>query len=84
MDSLAESDRSFSDAFSLKLVVCRPDYVHYLLLFLEINECLSNPCEENMKCVDGINTFTCVTLSSGTEMQLKGKMTTLIYHQLIN
>lgn len=52
--------------------------MQYLFLFLEINECLSNPCEEGMNCIDGINTFTCEPLLGGTEMQLKGRMTTLI------
>jgi len=56
----------------------------YLLLFVEIDECLSNPCEEGMNCIDGINTFTCEPLSGDTEMQLKGKMATLINHHFIN
>ena len=31
----------------------------FFLFVLEINECLSNPCGENMSCIDGINSFTC-------------------------
>ena len=68
----------------MKLVVCLTEYVLFLLFFVEINECLSNPCEEGMNCIDGINTFSCEPLSGDTEMQLKGKMATLTNHQLNN
>ena len=39
-----------------------------------------------MKCIDGINTFSCEPLSGDTEMQLKGKMATLTTgnHYLVN
>ena len=46
---------------------------------IEINECFSNPCEEGMTCVDGINTFSCEPLSANStasKAQLKGTMTT--------
>ena len=68
----------------MKLVVCLIEYVRFLLFFVEINECLSNPCEEGMNCIDGINMFSCEPLSGDTEMQLKGKMATLTNHQLNN
>ena len=54
----------------------------FLFFFVEINECLSNPCEEGMNCIDGINTFSCEPLSGDTEMQLKGKIAPLINHHL--
>ena len=42
--------------------------------FSEINECLSNPCAENMTCFDGINQFTCEPLSIQNKPQVSGKL----------
>ena len=29
------------------------------LIFLDIDECISNPCNTNATCKDGINSYTC-------------------------
>ena len=42
-------------AFIVKLMPSCVDFI----IFLDINECASNPCQSGATCIDGVNEYTC-------------------------
>ena len=60
-----------------------------ILTFLDIGECLSDPCQNGGTCIDEINAFTCVCINGYTgyvcetsEMsQSRGCVSVFLFHE---
>ena len=40
--------------------------LYVMLIFLDVDECGSNPCAHNGTCIDGVNSFTCSCVAGYT------------------